>query len=86
MPKLLHGSTTEREILVFDFAQHWQLSVLVPYIPTNNPQLRATVYEVDILALVTNSIFHNQLLSILHNWPSSIYSASTVISAIEQQL
>jgi hypothetical protein len=63
-----------------------QLSILVPYIPTNNPQLRDTAYEMALLALVTISAFHKQLLSTIHSWPSSIYSASAVISAIEQHL
>lgn len=85
-PKLLRGSATAWERWVFEFARHRQLSILVPYIPTKNPQLRDTAYEVALLALATNSAFHKQLLSTIHSWPSSIYSASTVISAIEQQL
>eukprot|EP01018_Ginkgo_biloba_P020522 Gb_33564 [translate_table: standard] len=85
-PKLLRGSAAAWERWVFHFAHLRQLPVLVSYIPTTNPQLRDTVYEVALVALATNPTFHNQLLSTIHSWPSSIYSASTVISAIEPQL
>lgn len=34
---------------VFHFAHLRQLSVLVPYIPTENPRLRNTAYEVNYL-------------------------------------
>lgn len=71
---------------MFEFARDRQLPLLVPYIPTNNPQLRDTVYEAALIALATNPAFHKQLLSTIQTWPSSIYSASTVIDAIEPQL
>eukprot|EP00252_Welwitschia_mirabilis_P005003 TRINITY_DN1539_c0_g1_i1.p1 TRINITY_DN1539_c0_g1~~TRINITY_DN1539_c0_g1_i1.p1 ORF type:complete len:997 (-),score=210.12 TRINITY_DN1539_c0_g1_i1:238-3228(-) len=85
-PKLLRGSAAAWERWIFDFARYRQLPALVPYIPTNNPRLRDTAYEVALLALASNSTYHEQLLSIVHSWPSSIYNASTVISAIESQL
>jgi hypothetical protein len=71
---------------VFHFAQLRQLPVLVPYIPTENPRLRDTAYEVALVALATNPSFHKDLLSTVKSWPSVIYSALPVISAIEPQL
>ncbi|XP_031486112.1 vacuolar protein sorting-associated protein 41 homolog [Nymphaea colorata] len=85
-PKLLRGSTSSWERWVFHFAHLRQLPVLVPYIPTSNPQLRDTAYEVALVSLATNPSFHKELLSTVKSWPSNIYSAMPVISAIEPQL
>ncbi|OMO90342.1 hypothetical protein COLO4_19230 [Corchorus olitorius] len=85
-PKLLRGSATAWERWVFHFAHLRQLPVLVPYIPTENPRLRDTAYEVALVALATNPSFHKDLLSTVKSWPRVIYSALPVISAIEPQL
>ncbi|XP_024023783.1 vacuolar protein sorting-associated protein 41 homolog [Morus notabilis] len=85
-PKLLQGSASAWERWVFHFAQLRQLPVLVPYIPTENPRLRDTAYEVALVALATNPSFHKDLLSTVKSWPSVLYSALPVISAIEPQL
>ncbi|CAL5024780.1 unnamed protein product [Urochloa decumbens] len=85
-PKLLRGSPSAWERWVFHFAHLRQLPVLVPYIPTENPQLSDTAYEVALVALTTNPSFHELLLTTVKNWPPALYSASPVISAIEPQL
>ncbi|XP_010488571.1 PREDICTED: vacuolar protein sorting-associated protein 41 homolog [Camelina sativa] len=85
-PKLLRGSASAWERWVFHFAQLRQLPVLVPYMPTDNPRLKDTVYEVALVALATNPSYHKELLSAVKSWPRSVYSALTVISAIEPQL
>ncbi|XP_057480493.1 vacuolar protein sorting-associated protein 41 homolog [Actinidia eriantha] len=85
-PKLLRGSASAWERWVFHFAHLRQLPVLVPYIPTENPRLRDTAYEVALVALATNPSFHKDLLSTVKSWPPGIYSASPVISAIKPQL
>jgi hypothetical protein len=85
-PKLLHGSAPAWERWVFHFAHLRQLPCLAPYIPISNPQLRDTVYEVVLNALVTNSAYHEQLVTIIKAWPSNIYSVPTIISAIQLQI
>ncbi|KAL3620142.1 Vacuolar protein sorting-associated protein 41 [Castilleja foliolosa] len=85
-PKLLQGSASAWERWVFHFAHLRQLPVLVPYIPTENPRLRDTAYEVALVALATNTSFHKDLLKIVKAWPPVIYSSLPVISAIEPQL
>lgn len=85
-PKLLRGSAAAWERWVFHFAHLRQLPILAPYIPTSNPQLRDTVYEVVLNALITNSAFHGQALSIIKSWPSSVYSVPAIMTAIEMQL
>uniref|UniRef100_A0A0D9XYG1 Vacuolar protein sorting-associated protein 41 homolog n=2 Tax=Leersia perrieri TaxID=77586 RepID=A0A0D9XYG1_9ORYZ len=85
-PKLLRGSPSAWERWVFHFAHLRQLAVLVPYIPTENPQLSDTAYEVALVALTTNPSFHELLLTTVKKWSPTLYSASPVISAIEPQL
>lgn len=85
-PKLLRGSSSAWERWVFHFAHLRQLPVLVPYIPTENPRLRDTAYEVALVALATNSSFHKDLLKTVKCWPRGIYSTSPIISVIEPQL
>ncbi|CBI17115.3 unnamed protein product, partial [Vitis vinifera] len=85
-PKLLRGSASAWERWVFHFAHLRQLPVLVPYMPTENPRLRDTAYEVALVALATSPSFHKDLLSTVKSWPPVIYSALPVISAIEPQL
>ncbi|KAM0945251.1 putative chromatin regulator PHD family [Dioscorea sansibarensis] len=85
-PKLLRGSASAWERWVFHFAHLRQLPVLVPYMPTDNPRLSDTAYEVALVALATNPSYHNILLSTVKSWPTTIYSVLPVISAIEPQL
>ncbi|KAL7183437.1 hypothetical protein ACSBR2_025777 [Camellia fascicularis] len=85
-PKLLRGSASAWERWVFHFAHLRQLPILVPYIPTENPRLRDTAYEVALVALTTNPSFHKDLLSTVKSWLPVIYSALPVISAIEPRL
>ncbi|KAL3690864.1 hypothetical protein R1sor_004515 [Riccia sorocarpa] len=85
-PKLLRGSAAAWERWVFHFAHLRQLPVLAPYIPTSDPQLRDTVYEVVLNALLTNYAYHEQLLTTIRTWPSNLYSHSTIITAIQLQL
>ncbi|KAK8683394.1 hypothetical protein V6N13_039455 [Hibiscus sabdariffa] len=85
-PKVLRGSASAWERWVFHFAHLRQLPVLVPYMPTENPRLRDTAYEVALVALATNPSFDKDLVSTVKSWPRVIYSALPVISAIEPQL
>ncbi|XP_074574083.1 vacuolar protein sorting-associated protein 41 homolog [Curcuma longa] len=85
-PKILRGSASAWERWVFHFAHLRQLPVLVPYIPIENPQLNDTAYEVALVSLVANPSFHKLLLTTVKSWPSTLYSSTPVISAIEPQI
>ncbi|KAI3679451.1 hypothetical protein L2E82_51362 [Cichorium intybus] len=85
-PKVLRRSAASWERWVFHFAHLRQLPVLVPYIPTENPVLRDTAYEVALVALATIPSSHKDLLSAVKTWPPVIYSAVPIIAAIEPQL
>ncbi|KAL9272324.1 Vacuolar protein sorting-associated protein 41-like protein [Drosera capensis] len=85
-PKLLRGSASAWERWVFHFAQLRQLPVLVPFMPTENPRLKDTVYELGLMALATIPAYHKELLSVVKSWPPGLYSSVPVIAAIEPQL
>ncbi|MCL7023700.1 hypothetical protein MKW94_020077 [Papaver nudicaule] len=85
-PKLLRRSSSAWKRWIFRYARFRQLPVLVPFIPTENPRLCDTAYEAALVALATNPSFHKNLLSTIKSWPSVIYSALPIISAIEPQL
>ncbi|GAB4856322.1 Vacuolar protein sorting-associated protein 41, partial [Ancistrocladus abbreviatus] len=85
-PKLLRGLVAAWERWVFHFAQLRQLPILVPHLPTENPRLTDTIYELALVALVTSPAYHKDLLLAVKSWPRTIYSALPVISAIEPQL
>ncbi|KAG6469839.1 vacuolar protein sorting-associated protein 41 homolog [Zingiber officinale] len=84
--KILRDSASAWERWVFHFAHLRQLPVLVPYIPIENPQLNDTAYEVALVSLVANPSFHKLLLTTVKSWPSTLYSSTPVISAIEPQI
>ncbi|KAJ8432343.1 hypothetical protein Cgig2_021113 [Carnegiea gigantea] len=68
------------------FAQLRQLPVLVPYMPTGNPKLSDTLYELALVSLAMNPAYHKEFLSAVKSWPRSIYSVLPVLSEIEPQL
>ena len=49
-PRLLRGSAAAWERIVFHFAHLRQLPCLAPYIPTESPVLKDTVYEVGVVS------------------------------------
>lgn len=85
-PKLLRGSASAWERWIIRFAQLRQLPVLVPYMPTGNPKLSDTLYELALVALAMNPAYHKDFLSAVKTWPRSIYSVLPVLSEIEPQL
>lgn len=85
-PKLLKGSASAWERWIIRFAQLRQLPVLAHYMPTENPKLSDTLYELALVALAMNPAYHKDFLSAVKSWPQSVYSALTVLSEIEPQL
>jgi len=69
---------------VFIFAKLRQLQEITPFIPSKDPQLSSTVYEM-ILAHFLN-YDHQALCGTIMSWPSSIYNIQSVILLIENSL
>lgn len=61
-------------------------SVFTSCVRTRNHGNLLFIAQVALVALATNPSFHKDLLSTVKSWPSVLYSALPVISAIEPQL
>ncbi|KNA17401.1 hypothetical protein SOVF_080170 [Spinacia oleracea] len=85
-PRLLQGSASAWERWIIRFAQLRQLPILARYMPTENPKLSDTLYELALVALALNPTYHKDFLSAVKSWPRSVYSALTILSEIEPQL
>lgn len=85
-PRLLRGSASAWERVVFHFAHVRQLACLAPYIPTDSPVLKDTVYEVVLNAFLANAADHARFLATVKAWPPRLYSVPGLISAVRQRL
>jgi len=85
-PRLLRGSAAAWERWVFHFAHLRQLPCLAPYIPTQAPQLKDTVYEVVLNAFLANAGDHARFLATVKAWPARLYSVPGLISAVRQRI
>uniref|UniRef100_A0A6N2LGR2 Vacuolar protein sorting-associated protein 41 homolog n=1 Tax=Salix viminalis TaxID=40686 RepID=A0A6N2LGR2_SALVM len=79
-PKLLRGSAPAWERWVFHFAHLRQLPVLIPYMPTENPRLRDTAYEVTRMKISSCSSFHNFSNALAHDL--GIFDAQAALVAL----
>ncbi|ORY04934.1 vacuolar protein sorting-associated protein 41 [Basidiobolus meristosporus CBS 931.73] len=83
-PKVLKNDPKLWEKWVFSFAEAKELKVISPQVPTENPQLSSTVYEM-ILAYFLNTD-HELFNQTIKTWPSSLYDIQNVIVAVEDAL
>ncbi|KAK9762214.1 Vacuolar protein sorting-associated protein 41, variant 2 [Basidiobolus ranarum] len=83
-PKVLKKDPKLWEKWVFSFAEVKELKAISPYVPTEDPQLSSTVYEM-ILAYFLNTD-HELFNQTIKTWPSSLYDIQNVIVAVEDAL
>ncbi|WWC72071.1 uncharacterized protein I206_106031 [Kwoniella pini CBS 10737] len=83
-PKVLGQDSELWEKWIYIFVQHHQLPVIIPYIPTKDPQLGKPVYEMVFGHLLVND--RKELLKTITSWPTDIYDLSTVMGAVQGEL
>ena len=81
----VQDDSTAWERWVYLFAQIRQLGVLAPVLPTANPQLRRSAYEMVLHAFLLSPADHAQLLHLLKSWPTSLYSIQSMTATILQR-
>lgn len=64
------------------FAQWRQLPAMAPHIPVQDPTLRQTAYEMMLHAFLLSRADHSILLALVKDWPTHLYSVSTLIEAV----
>ncbi|CAO3594593.1 unnamed protein product [Absidia cylindrospora] len=69
---------------VFRFTEMGELEAIAPYIPTKDPQLSGTIYEI-VLAWYMKTD-QKLLLDTIHRWPRELYNLSNIIVAVEDGL
>ena len=67
---------------VYMFTQWRQLSAMAPHIPVQDPTLRQTAYEMMLHAFLLSRADHSILLALVKDWPTHLYSVSTLIEAV----
>ncbi|WWC91761.1 uncharacterized protein L201_006708 [Kwoniella dendrophila CBS 6074] len=83
-PKVLGQDSEAWEKWIYTFVQHQQLPVIIPHIPTKDPQLGKPVYEMVFGHLLVND--RCALLKTITSWPTDIYDMNTVMGAVQGEL
>ncbi|OAX39598.1 vacuolar protein sorting-associated protein 41 [Rhizopogon vinicolor AM-OR11-026] len=83
-PKVCGTDVGRWESWIFIFAQSQQLQVIIPYVPTEAPQLDHLVYEM----IIGHFLVHDKqsLMRTIKEWPKSIYDISAAIVAVQAEL
>ncbi|KAL0041397.1 hypothetical protein WJX79_002126 [Trebouxia sp. C0005] len=82
MPRLLKDNAAMWEQWVYMFAQMQRLPAMAPHIPIEHPTLRQTAYEMMLHAFLLNRADHSILLALVKDWPTHLYSATTLTEAV----
>ncbi|KAI6043752.1 hypothetical protein EDC04DRAFT_2951962 [Pisolithus marmoratus] len=83
-PKVCGHDVKRWEDWIFVFAQNRNLQAVIPFIPTDAPQLSHLVYEMILGYFISHD--KEALLRTIRDWPKSIYDMSSVIVAIQSEL
>ena len=67
---------------MYVFAQLRQLPALAPYIPTKEPRLRQTAYEMVLHSFLLAPADHPRLLDALLKWPPDLYSIPSLTQSV----
>ena len=62
----------ERWILMFGHAR--QTAQLAPFIPTSDPTLRSTAYDMVLEAFIHSTSDHSKLLQLVRLWSPTLYN------------
>ncbi|KAF8589629.1 vacuolar protein sorting-associated protein 41 [Ramaria rubella] len=83
-PKVFGQTVKLWENWIFRFAQQHRIDTIIPYVPTDTPQLSRLVYEMILAHFLTHD--PPALLRTIKEWPKSIYDTSAVIVAVQAEL
>ncbi|KAK9816865.1 hypothetical protein WJX72_006282 [[Myrmecia] bisecta] len=85
-PRLLQKDAVAWERWVYLFAQLRRLPALAPHIPTEDPLLRQTAYEMVLHAFLLAPADHARLLAMVQAWPTKLYSVAALTEAVIQRI
>lgn len=80
------GDARRWERYLFLFAEKRQLDALSQYIPTENPTLKPSAYNMVLRACIPFPSSHKRLLSLVSNWPPGVYTVESLAKEVLQRL
>jgi len=83
-PRVFAKSTKLWENWIKFFAKFRKLKLIIPCIPTHDPVLSATCYELVLNSLLEGN--HEAFLKHVEQWPATLYDIETVITAVVDKL
>ncbi|KAG6917674.1 hypothetical protein DXG01_001649 [Tephrocybe rancida] len=83
-PKVCGQEPKRWEDWIFVFAEKQQLHAIIPFVPTESPQLDRVVYEMMLAHFLTHD--RQTLLQTVKEWPREIYNIDAVIVAVRSEL
>ena len=85
-PRVLRGDASAWERWVFHFAHARALRSLAPYLPTENPTLNPTAYEVVLHAFLADAADHARFLACVRSWPPRLYGVPALVAATRRRI
>ena len=85
-PRVLRGDASAWERWVFHFAHARALRSLAPYLPTENPTLHPTAYEVVLHAFLADAADHARFLACVRSWPPRLYGVPALVAATRRRI
>lgn len=84
-PDVLRQDPDRWERYIYLFAQRRNLDTLSIYIPTENPTLKSSAYNMVLRACILVPTSHPRLLELVKRWPPGVYSPSGLSKEIQQK-
>ncbi|KAL4447636.1 hypothetical protein ABPG75_004855 [Micractinium tetrahymenae] len=80
--RVLKANELAWERWVYTFAQARQLAALAPRLPTADPRLKPSTYDMVLSSLLLHPAEHQVLLQAVKSWPQGIYDAPALQAAV----
>jgi hypothetical protein len=87
-PKILKRDAKRWEQWIYTFGKLKQYKAIVDHIPTANPVLQATVYEMVLGHFLNSSdpADHEKFKSLIAEWPTSLYNIANITTALKKKI
>ncbi|GMH45969.1 hypothetical protein BSKO_13933 [Bryopsis sp. KO-2023] len=85
-PDLLSGDANRWERHIFLFAENRQLDVLSKHIPTENPTLKPSAYNMVLRSCIPFPSSHQRLFDLVSIWPNGVYSVGNLAKEVSEKI
>lgn len=78
------GDANRWERYLFLFAEMRHLETLSVHVPTENPTLKASAYNMVLRACIPYTPSHERLLKLIKTWPPGVYAVGNLAKEVQQ--